>query len=61
MFRIGFEPLFVDFTDRGAVYMVFMLFKWFIQALATGQCVNLAEAFKCRWIVLPVRRIEDDA
>lgn len=36
-FRIGFEPLFVDFTDRGVVYIIFMLGKWFIQASVLGQ------------------------
>lgn len=30
-FRIGFEPLVVAFTDRGAVYIIFALVKWFIQ------------------------------
>lgn len=35
-FRIGFEPLFVDFTKHGAVYMVFLLLKWFVLGMVTG-------------------------
>lgn len=39
-FRIGFEPLFVDFTDRGAVYIVFMLIKWFVFSVVAGEWVD---------------------
>lgn len=37
-FRIGFEPLFVDFTKEGAVYIVFLLFKWFVLGIIAGAC-----------------------
>lgn len=36
-FRLGFEPLFVDYTDRGAVYMSFMLFEWLAFGLVAGE------------------------
>lgn len=35
-FRIGFEPLFVDFTQEGAVYITFLLFKWFALGIVAG-------------------------
>lgn len=35
-FRIGFEPLFVDFTKQGAIYIVFLLFKWFVLGIVAG-------------------------
>lgn len=35
-FRIGFEPLFVDFTKEGAVYIIFMLCKWFLNGIIAG-------------------------
>lgn len=37
-FRIGFEPLFVDFTKEGAVYIIFLLFKWFAFGVVAGAC-----------------------
>lgn len=36
-FRIGFEPLFVDFTGEGVVYVVFLVFKWFTLGIIAGQ------------------------
>lgn len=41
-FRIGFEPLFVDFTKQGAVYMVFLLLKWFVLSLVAGERITVA-------------------
>ncbi|CAN0375480.1 unnamed protein product, partial [Hapterophycus canaliculatus] len=35
-FRIGFEPLFVDFTQTGAIYVTFLLFKWFALGIVAG-------------------------
>lgn len=35
-FRIGFEPLFVDFTKEGAVYIIFLLVKWFVLGIVAG-------------------------
>lgn len=35
-FRIGFEPLFVDYTQRGTLYMSFVLFEWFVFGLVCG-------------------------
>lgn len=35
-FRIGFEPLFVDFTQEGAVYITFLLFKWLALGIIAG-------------------------
>lgn len=40
-FRIGFEPLFVDFTKEGAVYIVFLMFKWFALGIVSGE-INLS-------------------
>ncbi|CAM9933272.1 unnamed protein product, partial [Sphacelaria rigidula] len=40
-FRIGFEPLFVDFTKRGAVYIVFMMFKWFVLGIVSGEIIDI--------------------
>ncbi|CAN0418815.1 unnamed protein product, partial [Ectocarpus sp. 12 AP-2014] len=39
-FRIGFEPLFVDFTKEGAVYIIFLLFKWFALGVIAGLVTN---------------------
>eukprot|EP00903_Cladosiphon_okamuranus_P021845 g20085.t1 len=39
-FRIGFEPLFVDFTQEGAVYITFLLFKWFALGIIAGLVTN---------------------
>ncbi|CAN0434084.1 unnamed protein product, partial [Ectocarpus sp. 8 AP-2014] len=39
-FRIGFEPLFVDFTKEGAVYIIFLLFKWFALGIIAGLVTN---------------------
>ncbi|CAN0317827.1 unnamed protein product [Ectocarpus fasciculatus] len=39
-FRIGFEPLFVDFTKEGAVYITFLLFKWFALGVIAGLVTN---------------------
>ena len=40
MFRIGFEPLFVDYTREGAVYIIFLLSKWFATGVTAGSyCV----------------------
>lgn len=36
-FRIGFEPLFVDFNKKGAIYMVFLMFKWFVFGMVAGE------------------------
>lgn len=36
--RIGFEPLFVDFTGDGAVYLIFFIFKWFALGIMEGVC-----------------------
>lgn len=41
-FRIGFEPLFVDFTKEGAVYIIFLLFKWFALGIVAGTCATAA-------------------
>ncbi|CAN0409709.1 unnamed protein product, partial [Discosporangium mesarthrocarpum] len=35
-FRIGFEPLFVDYTHQGAIYVVFLLFKWLAMGVIAG-------------------------
>lgn len=35
-FRIGFEPLFVDFTQEGAIYITFLLVKWFALGIIAG-------------------------
>ncbi|CAM9448605.1 unnamed protein product [Scytosiphon promiscuus] len=35
-FRIGFEPLFVDYTQKGALYVSFVLFEWFAFGLIAG-------------------------
>lgn len=40
-FRIGFEPLFVDFTQEGAVYITFLLFKWFALGIIAGMYVEI--------------------
>ncbi|CAN0508745.1 unnamed protein product, partial [Laminaria digitata] len=39
-FRIGFEPLFVDFTKEGAVYIIFLLFKWLAFGIVAGLITN---------------------
>lgn len=36
-FRIGFEPLFVDYTQNGAVYVSFLLFEWFAFGVFAGE------------------------
>ena len=36
-FRIGFEPLFVDYTQRGTLYVTFLLFEWFAFGLIAGE------------------------
>lgn len=34
--RNGFEPLFVDFTKEGAIYIIFLLFVWFAIGITEG-------------------------
>lgn len=36
-FRIGFEPLFVDYTQKGSLYVSFLLFEWFAFGLIAGE------------------------
>ncbi|CAM9446681.1 unnamed protein product, partial [Discosporangium mesarthrocarpum] len=48
-FRIGFEPLFVDFTKRGSIYLVVLLMKWFlvgfVGAMVDSRLVQLSFFF----------------
>eukprot|EP00752_Nemacystus_decipiens_P014565 g12971.t2 len=39
-FRIGFEPLFVDYTQKGSMYVTFLLFEWFSFGLIAGFVTN---------------------
>lgn len=60
-FRIGFEPLFVDYTQRGTLYIMFLLFEWFAFGLIAGDswvdhlrvliisvCVRVLVRLSCR-------------
>lgn len=38
-FRIGFEPLFVDYTQKGTLYVTYLLFEWFAFGLIAGEDV----------------------
>ncbi|CAM9630710.1 unnamed protein product [Pylaiella littoralis] len=39
-FRIGFEPLFVDYTQKGTLYLTYLLFEWFAFGLIAGFVTN---------------------
>ncbi|CAN0182406.1 unnamed protein product [Ectocarpus sp. 13 AM-2016] len=39
-FRIGFEPLFVDYTQKGTLYVTFLLFEWLSFGLIAGFVTN---------------------
>lgn len=39
--RIGFEPLFVDYTKEGTIYVIFLLVKWIAVGITEGVCVLL--------------------
>lgn len=53
-FRIGFEPLFVDYTQKGALYVSFVLFEWFAFGLIAGERRIRADGVgnACAWLVL---------
>lgn len=44
-FRIGFEPLFVDYTQKGTLYVTFLLFEWLSFGLIAGKFF-----FVCAWV-----------
>ena len=41
-FRIGFEPLFVDYTQRGTLYVSYLLFAWLMNGLVSGVFSSLS-------------------
>lgn len=58
-FRIGFEPLFVDYTQRGAIYVSFLLVEWMAFGLITGERIDflpprsgflVMEGVACPWL-----------
>lgn len=51
-FRIGFEPLFVDYTQKGSMYVTFLLFEWFSFGLIAGESGAERITVRCDVVVV---------